>query len=200
MSDSLTPKQKNVLDFIMQFTGENGFAPTLEGIAQHFGLSSVGTVQQYIQALKSKGYLLKKSHVARGLQVVEKEIMLPLLGKVAAGLPIEYKKHDQFLRVPDQMLKSGFEHFLLQVQGDSMIDEGILDGDYVVIRKQNQAENYQIVVAQWNEQATIKRFVKKRNSIELHSANKKYKPIFVEDESSFCIEGLYCGLLRIKTD
>ena len=200
--ESLTPKQKKVYQFIKEFLKQQGYAPTLQDMAEHFQLSSLGTVQQYLDALETKGYI-ERSSKARGLRLVEKNkkqesssLVLPVLGKVAAGRPIDYKKSNESLEVPPWMLQKQGEHFLLEVQGDSMIDEGILDGDRVLVRRQPQADSGQIIVAMLEEEATIKKLVRKKQRMELHSANPRYTPILIPDGAEFRIEGVYCGLLR----
>lgn len=115
---------------------------------------------------------------------------------MAAGRPIEYRKEGEKKIVPHWMLDKQGDHFLLQVQGDSMVDEGILDGDWVIVRRQPNAESGQIVVAMIEDEATIKKLVRYKDRIELHSANPRYTPISVLDGASFRIEGVYCGLLR----
>ncbi len=197
--DSLTPKQQKFLSFIKQFFRQQGYAPTLQDMAEHFELSSLGTVQQYLEALEAKGYI-ERSSKARGLKLIDNEEgaqhVLPVLGKVAAGRPLEYRKSGESREVPGWMLKKQGEHFLLQVQGDSMIDEGIMDGDFVIVHRQSEADSGQIVVAMLEEEATIKRFVRKKQKMELHSANSRYAPILIPEEAAFRIEGVYCGLLR----
>ena len=121
---------------------------------------------------------------------------LPVLGKVAAGSPLEFKKTDEFLEVPSFMIKKPGSYFVLHVAGDSMIGDCIQDGDYVIVREQKTAVNGDIVVAEIEEGATIKRFYKKRSHIELHSANEKYKPIIVDKPDQLRIAGVYCGLIR----
>lgn len=197
--DSLTPKQQKFLNFIRQFFRQQGYAPTLQDMAEHFELSSLGTVQQYLGALEDKGYI-ERSSKARGLKLIETsenaQHLLQVLGKVAAGRPLEYRKRGENREVPGWMLKKHGEHFLLQVQGDSMIDEGILDGDFVVVHRQPEADSGQIVVAMLDDEATIKKFVRKKDKVELHSANSRYAPILIPDKAAFRIEGIYCGLLR----
>lgn len=198
----LTPKQQKFLKFIKLFIKQQGYAPTLQDMAAHFQLSSLGTVQQYLEALEEKGYI-ERSSKARGLRILESEegksdsfLQLPILGKVAAGRPLEYKKNGESLSVPKWMLKKNGEHFVLQVQGDSMVNEGILDGDFVLVHRQQQASSGQIVVAMLDEEATIKKMVRKKQKVELHSANPRYAPILVPEQARFRIEGVYCGLLR----
>jgi len=193
----LTDKQQKVLEFITGYSEEHSYAPSRQEIANHFGFSSLGTVEDYLKSLEAGGFLQRSAGGRRNLTVISKDRMLPLLGKVAAGRPIEYTIHDQSVEVPSSMMKGAYEHFALQVSGDSMVDVGIIDNDIVVVRKQESAEPGSIVVAMLNNEATIKRLFKKKNKIELHSENPKYKPILVEPEDEFRIIGTFAGLLRI---
>ncbi len=193
-SFSLTQKQQKVFDFIQAFLKRNERAPTLNEIAKHFEFKSVGTVQDYISALEKKGFISRESRSWGNIELVESGV--PLLGRVAAGRPIEHTKVQEHVDVPEAMIKGGGQYFALEVIGDSMINEGILEGDIVVIRKKDSADNGQIVVAMIDNEATIKRFYKKRSGFELHSANEKYAPILVKPEQNFHIEGIFCGLIR----
>jgi len=193
---NLTENQKKVFDFIKKFQERNGFPPTYEVIAKNFGYSGKSSVQHYIDALIAKGYLTKERYLSNGLILHEEGNLIPLLGKVAAGAPLEHKKFDERIEVPLAMLKGPGSYFALQVSGQSMIGEGILDGDYVIIREQNTADNGDIVVAEVDYEATIKKFFKKKNKVELHSANPEFKPILVDDGMPFKISGVYLGLIR----
>jgi repressor LexA len=193
-STSLTQKQQKVFEFLQSFMKKNERAPTLLEIAKHFEFKSVGTVQDYISALEKKGVISRESRSWGNIELVENGV--PLLGRVAAGRPIEHIKVGEHIDVPQAMLKTGGKHFALEVVGDSMVNEGILEGDIVVIRQKDSADNGQIVVAMIDNEATIKRFYKKRSGIELHSANEKYAPILVKSDQNFHIEGIFCGLLR----
>jgi repressor LexA len=119
---------------------------------------------------------------------------------VAAGRPIESSFHQEFFEVPRAMLKKQGDYFALKVEGDSMVDEGIFDGDFLIVKKQVDAENGQIVVAYVEGGATVKKFFNKKNHIELHPANPKYSVMRVEAEKDFRIEGLLCGVLRVFSD
>ncbi len=193
---ALTPKQKDILDFISEQTNEKGFAPSQKEIAKHFGYSSLGTVQNYLVRLERNGYLEKPWNAKRGMKVNTDHSALPLLGRVAAGRPIETMLHNETVDVPISMLTPSGDFFALQVKGDSMINDGIMEDDIVVIRKQITAFNGQTVVALIDNEATIKCFFKKKDGIELHSANPKYKPIIVKPNQSFSIEGILHGLIR----
>lgn len=192
----LTPKQKNVLEFLQRFIQENGYSPSYQEIANAFGLASRSTAQKYVERLKEAGYLEMESHSKRGVSIKQSGIHLPLLGKVAAGAPIEYSIHQEFIEVPSSFLKIDADHFCLVVQGDSMIGEGILDGDYAVIRKQDNAPNGTVVVASVDGQATLKKLVKKKSFVELHAANPKYAPLVIAPNAQFRVEGVLTGVLR----
>lgn len=195
---TLTPKQKRFLDYIQEYTREHGCNPSQTEIAKHFNLSSLGSVQTYIKILEQKGFISREQNAVRGLKVLAKSRMLPLLGKVAAGLPIEHAIHSEEIEVPSTMVsESERPHFALKVKGDSMKDVGILEDDYIVVRQQPHANNSQLVVAMINGEAVIKRLIKKKNQIELHSENEKYKPILIKPEDDFQILGVFIGLMRM---
>lgn len=193
---NLTLNQKKVFDFIKSYIDKNGTPPTYEVIAKNLGYKAKSTVHHYIEALISKGYMTKENHLSHGLTLHQDGNLLPVLGKVAAGQPIDFKKADEHVEVPSFMIKGPGPYFVLQVSGDSMIGECIQDGDYVIIRQQKNANQGDIVVAEIDDSATIKRFYKKRTHIQLHSANEKYKPIIVNDSAQLRIAGVFCGLLR----
>jgi len=193
---SLTSNQKKILDFIGQHIDKLGTPPTYEAIAKKFGYSTKSSVQHYIEILVEKGYLTKEKYLSQTLSLQSESNFISLLGKVAAGRPIENRKFDERIEVPREMLKGPGAFFALQVVGESMIGEGILDGDYVVIKKQSAANNGDIIVAEVDEEATIKRFYKKRGQIELHSANANFKPIIIAENIAFRIAGIFCGLIR----
>jgi repressor LexA len=192
----LTPKQKNVLEFLQRFIQENGYSPSYQEIANAFGLSSRSTAQKYVERLREAGYLDMDAHSKRGVTIKQSGIHLPLLGRVAAGQPIEYHLHQEFVEVPSSFLRIDAEHFCLVVQGDSMIEAGILDGDYAVIRKQDHADNGAVVVASVDGQATLKKLFRKRNRVELHAANPKYAPLVVMPPAQLRVEGVLTGVLR----
>jgi repressor LexA len=198
MDKYLTPKQKKVLDYILQYTEAKGYAPSQQEIAGHFGFKSLGTIQHYLKHLGELGFLQKTWNARRGMKVrsTSTSFELPLAGKVAAGRPIEAIERTETLEVPSFMLREGGDHFVLQVQGDSMIDQGILDGDFVVIKKQDAAHNGQTVVALINNEATIKTFYRRKGTIELHAANPNYKPIIVTPRDEFRVEGALAGVIR----
>jgi repressor LexA len=193
----LTRKQKEVYDYICAYLDEHGTSPTQLEIKEYFGFKSLGSVQDYIKYLVNGGYLRNDSNAVRGLVPVthaEPSVEIPLLGKVAAGNPIEVVEGQETIPVPRTMLKQG-THFALTVTGQSMIEDGILDGDVIIIKKQQTANNGDTVVATVDHEATVKRFYKKSSKIELHPANSSMKPIIVSDQE-FQIKGILVGLLR----
>jgi repressor LexA len=204
----ITPKQKQVLDFIEGFSAEQGYSPSQSEIARKFGFKSLGTVQNYLVRLEREGLLRKPWNARRGMQIVRthpisESVPLPLLGRVAAGRPIEAISNMETIDVPASLLPAardgGAENFVLKVTGDSMIEDGILNGDYVVIRKQSHAQNGQTVVALIGNEATIKRYYRKNGKVELHPANPAYQPLIIGslvEHKEFKIEGVMVGLIR----
>lgn len=195
---SLTPKQKHVLDYIRSYTAEQGFSPSQTEIARYFGFRSLGTVQDYLNALERQGHLDKPKNAIRGIRMRPPSGSLPLLGRVAAGKPIESSFSHESIEVPPTMLRRGGEYFALEVKGDSMIDDGILEGDFVVIRKQADAANGERVVALINNEATIKRYYQRGETIELHASNPKYEPMVIGPDQEFKLEGIFVGLIRFE--
>ncbi|MBT4791381.1 MAG: transcriptional repressor LexA [Halobacteriovoraceae bacterium] len=197
---SLTKKQKQVYDFICDYLGSNGYSPTQMEIKEHFGFKSLGSVQDYIRYLKSSGFLQNDPNTVRGLKPVESDdldrsiIAIPLHGQVAAGNPIEAIEGIETVEVPSSMVGAG-SHFALTVNGESMIEDGILDGDLIIIKEKNHANNGETIVATLNNEATVKRYYKKKNTIELHPANSSMSPIIIQD-GDFHIKGILVGLYR----
>lgn len=194
---ALTKKQKEVLDYITEYVRENGYSPTQKEIQDHFGFKSLGSVQDYIKYLTNGGHLVNDSHSVRGLMpatVQQNTEDIPLLGSIAAGIPIEAIENTDTISVPTSMLGRG-RHYALRVKGQSMIEEGILDGDVAIIRHVTQADNGQIVVAVIDNETTLKKYFKKAKQIELHPANSTMKPIIVKDRECE-IRGLLVGLIR----
>lgn len=195
----LTPKQKQVLEFIQGYAEARGYPPTQQEIAAQFGFRSLGTVQNYLVRLEQHGLLRRSWNAKRAIEVVRPKqaetLELPLLGYVAAGRPIEAVTTDDVLEVPPSMV-SGGENFVLRIKGDSMVEDGILDGDYVVVRRQQTASNGQTVVALVDGDATVKRFQRRGDCIELHPANAAMQPIQVSPEQELWIEGIVVGVIR----
>lgn len=195
---ALTKKQKDVLDFITDFVREKGYSPTQKEIQEHFGFKSLGSVQDYIKYLKDGGYLNNDANSVRGLSPSHMSSQgteeIPLLGSIAAGVPIEAIESPNTIAVPTTMLRKG-THYALTVKGESMIEDGILSGDTAIIRHQTQADNGQIVVAVIDNETTLKRYFKRAKQIELHPANSSMKPIVIKDRECE-IRGVMVGLIR----
>jgi repressor LexA len=194
----LTPKQKKILDFITAHLDREGYPPSQQEIAAAFGYSSLGTVQNYLVRLEREGALSRDWNARRGLRPTRPRALsveLPLVGTVAAGRPIEAIETADTIEVPPSMVGRG-ENFALRVRGDSMVGDGILDGDFVVVRKQASADSGQTVVALIGNEATVKRLVRKDGRIELHPANPAMAPILVENAEELRIEGVVVGVLR----
>ncbi len=180
----LTKKQKKVLDYIQEYSEKNGFSPSHDEIRKHFKLSSVSTVNHYIKILQKKGYIKQEKYAARAMEINTHEsiVSIPFKGYIAAGQPIEAVEEHETINVPKNLLSSSGNHFALKVKGDSMIDEGILNGDTVIIRKQNTVENGEMAVALLNgNEATLKKIYKEKNRIRLQPANSKLNPFFVKN-------------------
>ncbi|MGD8452402.1 MAG: transcriptional repressor LexA [Phycisphaerae bacterium] len=196
---SLTPKQLRVLTFIRDFSRAKGYAPTMQELADEFGVSKV-TVFEHIAALHKKGYLKRSRHKARSLQLSdaihfpdERATLLPLAGTIAAGAPIEAVEQDESLDL-EEMFVSPHGNFVLRVRGDSMIEDQICDGDYVIIEKRQTARDGETVVALLDSgEATLKRFYREPHGIRLQPANPAYKPIMTKNVD---IQGVVVGILR----
>ncbi|KKS58169.1 MAG: LexA repressor, partial [Parcubacteria group bacterium GW2011_GWA2_42_35] len=176
----LTKRQKQALDFITDYQERKGYAPTLHEIRKKLKLSSVSTAHFHVSKLRDSGYLSKEDNKARSISISSKEplVKIPLLGTIAAGQPIEAIQDKEMIAVPKSKIPSSSEVYALRVTGSSMIDENINDGDVVLVRQQETAENGQRVVALIdNHEATLKKFYKERGYIRLQPANKKMKPL-----------------------
>jgi len=198
----LTERQRDVLGFIEEQIDHNGVAPTLREISEKFGFASTASAQKHIALLERKGFLRREKHQKRGLVLARRadpsppsEVELPLLGLVAAGAPIESVPDPEPVSVPPDFLGSG-DHFVLKVRGESMIDDGIHDGDLVVVQGSNQAADGDMVVALVDGEVTLKRlFREPPATIRLQPANAEMQPIFAP-ASAVTIQGVVVGLLR----
>ena len=229
----LTPKEKRVLEFIESHILSSGVSPSYQEIKDHFGLASFNSVQNYLKQLMNKGYIENPLGQKRAIQVLhsasavqenlqlksvstttgsprtkllqarDEILSLPLLGKVAAGQPIEALKHDEFIDVPPSMVKNPAKSFALKVQGDSMIEDGIFDEDIILIQKQDSASNGDIIVATVDNEATVKRvYIRPRpdsgsseKMVELRPSNSKMKSMWYSPED-VSIRGIVVGLIR----
>jgi repressor LexA len=198
----LTKRQKEILDHIESFIEKNGYAPSFEEIADAFGYSSLATVHEHLSNLERKGYIRKAYNESRSIELIgtafgSNAVELPLLGAVAAGLPIEAIEQQETLSVPPDMVQSGQENFVLRVEGESMIDEQIRDGDYIVVSSQETASDGQMVVALvGGDSATVKKLYREPDGrIRLQPANPGMVPI-IEDASNVQIQGVVVGVIR----
>ncbi len=198
----LTKRQKEILDYIHGFIDEQGYAPSFEEIAGAFGYSSLATVHEHLSNLERKGYIRKSYNESRSIEMVPQDasfaaMELPLLGTVAAGHPIEAIEDRESLTVPTDMVRPGRDNFVLRVQGDSMIDEQIRDGDYIVVSAQPTASDGDVVVALvGGDSATVKKLYREAgNRIRLQPANPAMEPLFV-DAADVVVRGVVVGLIR----
>ncbi len=202
----ITKKQHEVFIYIKEYTEKKGYAPTQKEIKEHFNLKSFGSVQRYLKYLKDAGYLTQDWNSKRGLTLVEEEgpsptdsysTSIPLLGDIAAGIPIEaIEQCDQHVTISQDMIRPGFKHYALTVKGDSMIEDGILDGDMAIIRYTTTATKGETIVAIVDGEATLKKYHKIKETIELHPANSTMKPIIVSRDQDFKVAGKLVGLIR----
>ncbi len=195
----LTPKQLAVLTFLRDYERQHGYAPTLQEAADHFEVTKV-TIFEHLSVLTKKGYLKRLPHKARAVKITaqadfpdERPTRIPLVGRIAAGLPLDAVEDDQALDL-DEMLASRRSTFALQVRGESMIEEQIREGDYVIAEKTETARNGDIVVALLdNGETTLKKFYREQGRIRLQPANASMEPIFVDDVK---IQGVVIGVFR----
>jgi repressor LexA len=203
MAPILYKRQRQIVDFIQQYIQSNGSAPTLRQIADATGVSSLATVHEHLASLENKGVIKRKSGKTRSIELVdktmdfsvEKAVEVPILGFIAAGKPIEpHTDPAAKMTIGPSFVSSKKRVYVLQVRGESMIEEQIRDGDYVVVEETGEAKNGQIVVALLdNGMATLKRFFKEATRIRLEPANSTMSPIFVKNVT---IQGKVVGLIR----
>jgi len=196
---TLTAKQKRILDFIQGFSQKHGYSPSHEEIRRHFKLASVSTVNHYMKILQAKGYIKREKNAARAVEIGKQAevVSVPFRGYIAAGQPIEAVEEYETIAVPKNMVSSSGEHYALGIKGDSMIDEGIFDGDTVIIRKQGTIENGETAVALINgNEVTLKKIFKEKNRIRLQPANPRLKPLYVK---SIIIQGKVISAIRNLT-
>lgn len=204
MASVLYPRERQILEFVAQFISRQGYAPTLKEIGESVGLSSVATVHEHIAKLEMKGYIRKIIGSKRGIEIIkevqrfamgDQGIELPVLGFIAAGAPLEpHTDPNLYLQVAPWMVSKGKTAYILQVKGSSMIEDGILDGDYVVIQHQTDAASGDIVVAVLsNGLATLKRIYFEPNRVRLEPANSTMSPIYATEVK---VQGKVVGLVR----
>lgn len=202
MAPVLYKKQAIILDFIKQHIQRYGTAPTLRQIADSIGVSSLATVHEHLQTLEAKGLIKRNYGRTRSIKIINEEVSLspqgvevPIMGYIAAGMPIQtFNDPNAKINIPPEFTSNSKRVYVLQVRGDSMIEEQIRDGDFVVIQQSQTANNGDIVVAMLdNGMATLKRFFKEATRIRLEPANAKMSPIFVKNVR---IQGKVVGLIR----
>src|SRR3989441_4393229 len=197
----LTRRQKEIFDFVSSHIHRKGYAPTIEEIGEHFGLSSLATVHKHLTNLQEKGLIKRAWNRSRALELVPTEVAvraveLPLLGRVAAGSPIEAVQSTETIFVPEDMVGKK-STYVLQVKGDSMIEEQIRDGDYVIVEDRKQARDGEMVIALLDrENVTLKKYFRESGGrVRLQPANSRMKPIYVE-QGDLRIQGVVIGVLR----
>ena len=198
---ALTRRQREIYDFVCSFIAEQGYSPSLEEIGARFELASVATVHKHVAQLVAKGWLRKSWNRSRSLEPVGADpavegLTLPMLGVVAAGAPIEAIEVEERIAVPRELVRKPDTSFVLRVRGDSMIDEQIRDGDYVIVERRSDARDGDTVVAVLRgEEATLKKFQRRGAAVRLVPANSRMKPIEVPARDVE-VRGIVRGLMR----
>lgn len=199
---ALTKRQREILDFIEGFVRFRGYSPSFEEIAENFGYRSLATVHEHLSNLQAKGYIKKNYNESRSIELVDADLRiaaveLPLRGSVAAGHPIEAIEEQETISVPEDMIAgSTAEHYVLRVRGDSMIDEQIRDGDYVIVQARDIAHNGEMVIALVDgESATMKKYYREGGRIRLQPANPSLSPM-IFDEGRVKVQGVVIGVIR----
>jgi repressor LexA len=205
----LTERQRDILNFIRDFQKERGVAPTHREICDHFGFSSFGTVYKHLSLLQKKGLIRRDWNQKRGVEVVEQPEKptqaaresassntreLPLFGYIAAGRPLDVEVSAETIAVPEHLTARG-ENYVLKVRGDSMVDDGILDGDLVIIARRERADNGEMVVANVNGEVTLKRLYREGEKVRLQPANSMMGPIYAAARD-VAVQGVVVGLMR----
>ena len=212
----LTERQRDILNFIRDFQKERGIAPTHREICDHFGFSSYGTVYKHLSLLEKKGLIRRDWNQKRGVEIVEEKgeekrsemremremrrderssaRELPLFGYIAAGRPLDVDVSDELITVPEHLTSRG-ENYVLKVRGDSMVDDGILDGDLVIIARRERADNGEMVVANVNGEVTLKRLYREGERVRLQPANSMMHPIYAAARD-VAVQGVVVGLMR----
>jgi repressor LexA len=200
LKDKLTKKQSQVLEFVTEYIRDNGYAPSYREIGEALGVSSTATVHEHIKNLEQKGYLSGEGSSGRRLEVDEaimraaEGFSLPLKGLITAGEPIEAIEEGEEVEVPSSLVGKPEETYVLRVKGESMIEDGILSGDYVVVERNPSPSNGEIVVALLeNTYATLKRLYREKEKIRLQPANSAMKPTYVKRVD---VQGVVRGVIR----
>jgi repressor LexA len=202
----LNDKAREILEFIRDFVRRRGMPPTIREIGEHFSIRSTNGVRYHLEALEDAGFIRRNKKISRGLELAETggavatmdegEFGIPVLGRVAAGAPILAEQNFDSTIEPNRFFGDLKGLFALKVRGDSMIEAGILEGDYVVVRSQERASPGEMVVALVDDEATVKYYRPRGSRIELEPANERYQPIVVERGAEFRILGVVKGIIR----
>lgn len=201
MGKGLTRRQREILTFVQRYADAHGYPPSVREIGQALGLTSSSTVHSHLAALERKGYLRRDPSKPRALEVLKDErevptkkvISVPVIGRVAAGQPILAQQNiEDYFPLPVDFVRTD-ECFILRVSGDSMINAGIYDGDLLVVRRQQTADNGDIVVARLEDEATVKRFFKEDDRVRLQPENPTMEPIYTRD---LTVEGVALAVIR----
>lgn len=208
----LTKRQQEIFDYIKNYIEDNHYPPSIRDIAAHFSLASAGGVHKHLNNLKRKGFISFENNISRSIRILAdgerytsesehqkndtRTVELPLMGKVAAGQPIQHFLENETMEFSEAMIKKPDKSYVLKVQGDSMIEEGICDGDFVIVEHRNYADNGDMVIAMVNhKEATVKKFYNEGSKIRLQPANFSMNPIYV-DPQEVSIHGIVVGVFR----
>ena len=198
----LTRRQRQILDYLNSYSTEHGYAPSFEEIARHFNYNSLATVHEHLTNIERKGYIKRTYNESRAIEILPSDVIsraveLPLLGAVAAGSPIEVSTVEETVSVPEDFVRRPGNHYALRVRGQSMIEDQIRDGDFVVVHERNSADNGEMVIAMLEgNSATVKRYYRERDGrIRLQPSNEQMAPIYVR-EDQMQIRGIVVGVLR----
>ncbi|HYU78920.1 MAG TPA: transcriptional repressor LexA [Vicinamibacterales bacterium] len=197
----LTKRQREILDYLNEFIQQHGYAPSLEEVGRRFSLSSLATVHKHLTNLQDKGFIRRAWNRSRSVELLPsrsagRAVELPLLGYVAAGMPIEAVASSESIAVPESLVSGKRDTYVLRVRGDSMIDEQIRDGDWVVVEDRRSADNGEMVIALvGGHDATLKKFYKENGRVRLQPANPSMQPLYV-DANNVQIQGVVVGVMR----
>jgi repressor LexA len=198
----LTKRQREILDYLTSYGSEHGYAPSFEEIAEQFNYNSLATVHEHLSNLERKGYIKRSYNESRAIEILTSDAMpqaveLPLLGAVAAGAPIEELTAGETVAVPQDFVRRAGNHYVLKVRGNSMIDDHISDGDFVVVHNRQAANDGDMVIAMLDgDSATVKRYYRERDGrIRLQPSNDQLQPIYVH-EHQLRVQGIVVGVLR----
>ncbi len=197
----LTKRQREILDYLNEFIQQHGYAPSLEEIGARFSLSSLATVHKHLTNLQEKGFIRRSWNRSRSVELLAsrgagRAVELPMLGYVAAGMPIEAVTSGDSIAVPESLVAGRRDTYVLRVKGESMIDEQIRDGDWVVVEDRKSADNGEMVIALVGGQdVTLKKFYREAGRIRLQPANQTMQPIYV-DPDGVQIQGVVVGVMR----